>query len=294
MATSKGGLGRGLSALLPTGGEAAGGVEEVDIDLIAPNPEQPRGRIEPEALAELAASIQTHGVLQPLVVTRQQQGGATTYHLIAGERRWQAARQAGLARVPVVVRETSPAGLLELALVENLQRADLSPLEEARAYRRLIDEFGLTQERVAERVGKSRAAIANVVRLLALPDAIREGLAAGTISEGHARALLGLPDDEGRLGLYAEVVRAGLNVRQTEELARRLREAPAEAAPPPTRAPRPADPDLIAIAERLQRSLGTRVALQRGAKGGKIVIQFYGDEDLEALLSRLLGDEEPA
>ncbi len=283
MPSGKTGLGRGLGALIPGGG----GVDEVDIDLIAPNPEQPRQRFDEAALEELAASIREHGLLQPLVVTRLvADSGAVSYRLIAGERRLLAARRAGLARVPVVVRETTPRGLLELALVENLQRADLGPLEEAQAYRRLAEEFGLSQAEIAARVGKSRVAVANALRLLSLPEPIKEGLSSGQISEGHARALLGLPDAAARLRAYAEVTARALSVRQTEELVRRLR-----AAPPPTRAPRRPDPDLSAIEERLRAALGTQVRLERSRKGGRIVIQFYGDEDLTALVTRLLGDE---
>ena len=229
MPPPKGGLGRGLGALIPQAG--ASGVDQVDIDLVTPNPEQPRELFDEEALDELAASIREHGVLQPLIVTRHTSDtGATTYGLIAGERRLHAARRAGLERIPVVVRETTPRGLLELALVENVQRADLGPLEEARAYRRLADEFGLAQEEIAGRVGKSRVAIANAMRLLGLPGPILDGLALGHITEGHARAILGLPDPKARGALYEEVVARGLSVRETEELARRLRENPPAAA----------------------------------------------------------------
>jgi ParB family transcriptional regulator, chromosome partitioning protein len=296
MPANKSGLGRGLGALIPGGG----GVDEVDIDLITPNPEQPRQRMDPEALGELSASIREHGLLQPLVVTRQtSQTGAVTYQLIAGERRLHAARTAGLARVPVVVRETSARGMLELALVENVQRADLGPLEEATAYRRLVDEFGLSQADVAERVGKSRVAVSNTLRLLELPPAIKDGLAAGEITEGHARALLGAPQEGVRLNLYREVVSKSLSVRQTEELVRRLREGSPwlevpdeEPRPRRGRPPRPVDPNLSAIEERLRASLNTQVRLERSRTGGRIVIQFYGDEDLEGLITRLLGDEQ--
>ena len=282
-------LGRGLGSLLP----AAAGVDEVDIDLIVPNPRQPRSHMEPAALAELAESVRAHGVIQPLVVSRQaSETGAVTYQLIAGERRLRAARAAGLSRVPVVVRETTPQGLLELALVENVQRADLNALEEAAAYRQLVDEFGLTQEAVAERVGKSRTAVANTLRLLGLPEAIRESLASGEISEGHARALLGLTDDEARLRAWQEVVSGELTVRQTEELVRRLRDKDAADAQRPEKEPqRRSDPQLAYLEERLQRALGTQVRLERSRKGGRIVIRFYGDEDLGALLDRLLGPD---
>lgn len=288
MALSKGGLGRGLDALIP----GSSGVDEVDIDLVAPNPEQPRQRFDEEALAQLAASVGTHGLLQPVVVSRQvSAGGAVSYQLIAGERRLHAARRAGLARIPVVVRETSPSGMLELALVENLQRAGLSPLEEARAFRRLADDFGLTQEAIAAVVGRSRVAVTNALRLLSLPDDVKQALAGNQISEGHARALLSLPDAAAISALCAEVIAKGLSVRQTEELTRRLRETPPAAQRPAAPSGRPVNPDLAAIEERLRASLGTQVRLERGRKGGRIVIQFYGDEDLEDLLTRLIGEE---
>lgn len=301
----KGGLGRGLGALFPatppasTGeGSAPGqageraespgrrspGPLEVDIDLISPNPHQPRGTMDPEQLETLAQSLREHGLLQPLLVSRRQTpGGATTYQLIAGERRLHAARAAGLVRVPVLVREATPQQQLELALVENIQRADLNPLEEALAFQRLAREFGLTQEAVAQRVGRSRVAVANIVRLLALPEPIKASLASGEISEGHARALLGLPDDA-QTALWQQVVQNGLSVRQTEALARGLRDTPAA----PTPAPQPRrDPDVDALLERLQRSLGTAVQINRGRRGGKLVISFYSDEELDALVQRL-------
>jgi ParB family chromosome partitioning protein len=287
--SSRFGLGRGLGSLLPQ----TGGADEVDIDLIAPNPRQPRAQIQPAALEELAGSVRTHGIIQPLVVSRRiSDGGGVSYQLIAGERRLHAARAAGLSHVPVVIREATDQGLLELALIENVQRADLNPLEEADAYRQLIDEFGLTQEAVAERVGKSRTAVANTLRLHGLPEAIRSSLYTGEISEGHARALLGLPDDERRLHAWQEVLARDLTVRQTEELVRRLRDAPEKDEQPPneTTPKRPTDPLLADLEDRLQRSLGTQVRLERSRKGGRIVIRFYGDEDLEALLDRLLQD----
>lgn len=302
--SSRFGLGRGLGSLLPEGdaganAERSSAVRDVEIEQIAPNPRQPRVAFDADALEELAASIRAHGVIQPLIVSRRAEDGDDQpggYLLIAGERRLRAARLAGLARVPVVVRETTPRELLELALVENLQRADLNPLEEAAAYRQLIDEFGLTQEAVAERAGKSRAAVANALRLLALPEGLRASLLSGEISEGHARALLGLTDDDLRLQAWREVVNGSLSVRQTEELVRRLRDAAsAEPAPEqsaPSRPPRPTDPQLADLEERLQRSFNTQVKLERSRTGGRIVIRFYGDEDLEALLARLLGETE--
>jgi ParB family chromosome partitioning protein len=281
-------LGRGLGSLLP----ATAGVDEVDVDLIVPNPRQPRTAIDPEALAELAESVRAHGILQPLLVSRRvSEGGAVTYQLVAGERRLHAARAAGLRRVPVVVRETTPQELLELAIVENVQRADLGALEEAVAYRQLVDEFGMTQEAVAERVGKSRVAVANTIRLLGLPEELRASLATGEITEGHARALLGLAHDEARLAAWREVVARGLTVRQTEELVRRLRDAAPSGSARAETAARGADPHLAHLEDRLQRALGTQVKLERSRKGGRIVIRFYGDEDLGALLDRLLGPD---
>jgi ParB family chromosome partitioning protein len=286
----KGGLGRGLGALFPEQPTTAGAVApvtSVDIDLIAPNPRQPRTAIDPEGLAALVESMRQHGILQPLVVSRKEvAGGAVRYELIAGERRLQAARAAGLARVPVIVREVSPREQLELALVENIQRADLNPLEEARAFQQLQREFGLTQEQIAERVGRSRTAVANTLRLLGLPEAIQRSLAAGEISEGHARALIGLPA-AAQEALWRRIVAQGLSVRQAERLARALREAPA-AAPAPARR---TDPDLAALAERLQRALGTGVQLSRGRRGGRLVIRFYSDDELTAIVERLAGEE---
>src|SRR5215210_5729636 len=195
MLRPRGGLGRGLGALLPTTG---GGLTEVDVEAIVPNPRQPRQRIDAEELKELASSIRAHGVLQPLVVRELPGGGGRRFELIAGERRWHAARLAGLTRVPAVIKDVTPQASLELALIENIQRADLSPLEEAVAYRQLIDEFGLTHETLATRLGKNRVTITNTLRLLGLPDFLKAALASREISEGHARTLLGLPDDDAR------------------------------------------------------------------------------------------------
>jgi ParB family chromosome partitioning protein len=230
----KRGLGRGLDALIPTDPEqqpqvkddvwdaTRGGLVEVPVDAVQPNPRQPRFSINENELAELAASIREHGLIQPLIVTRlgplsSEESG---YQLIAGERRWRAAHLAGLARVPVVVKEAAPQEILELALVENLQRADLNPLEEAQAYRQLIDEFGLTQEQVATRVGKSRVAVTNTLRLLRAPQAVQQALLAGEIHEGHARALLTLETAAAQEAALVTVVKQGLNVRQTEALVR--------------------------------------------------------------------------
>tara|TARA_Y100000588_G_scaffold384618_1_gene476320 strand:- start:876 stop:1667 length:792 start_codon:yes stop_codon:yes gene_type:complete len=260
-------------------------LQEIDIDLIAPNPEQPRLNFAPEQLRELADSIREHGILQPLVVSLESGGG---YRLIAGERRLQAARLADLSVVPVVVREVDGSELLELALVENIQRADLNPIEEALAYRRLLDEHGLTQEEVAKRVGRSRAAVANATRLLQLEPEIRRSLVAGDIREGHARALLGIPEGPNRLEVWREVVRRGFSVRETEAAVRRALSS---------RSPRPvsSSPSInrgIALRDletNLRRVLGTRVTVLPQKNGGaRIVVDTYSDEELEALTARLL------
>jgi ParB family chromosome partitioning protein len=282
MMTPKRGLGRGLGALIPTSAPEA---ETIDVDLIVSNPHQPRSPVDPESLSTLAESIREHGVIQPLLVTRVQPegGGPAVHQLIAGERRLQAARMAGLARVPVVVKEASSSEVLELALVENLQRADLNPLEEAQAFRRLADEFGLTQETIAAGVGRSRTAVANALRLLTLSDELKASLAGGEISEGHARALLGLPSEAQRRHAWQRVVERGLSVRETEAL---VRQWPAAARTKASQ--RRPDPELAHLEERLRAALGTRVSLRRGRRGGRLTIHFYSDEELEALLGRLL------
>jgi ParB family chromosome partitioning protein len=257
----------------------------VDIDLIVSNPHQPRVMFDRRSLEELAESIREHGLLQPLVVSRldDEGGAAPVYQLIAGERRLQAARLIGLARVSVVVREASSQQLLELALVENLQRMDLNPLEEARAFRRLADEFGLTQEAIAGRVGKSRTAVTNSMRLLALDDEMKASLAGGEISEGHARAILAIEDTRERRQVWRQVVEKGLSVRETEALAK---SRPGRSPKRPSRA-RVRDAETAAIEERLRAALGTRVSLHRTHRGGRLTIHFYSDEELEAVLRRL-------
>lgn len=289
-AARKGGLGRGLGALIPdldldpTSPAVAG--LEVAIDAISPNPYQPRTTIDEATLGQLVASIRTHGVIQPLVVTEEAGGGR--YLLIAGERRWRAAQQAGLTLVPVVVKEATPRAMLELALVENVVRADLSPLEEATAYRQLIDEFGLTQGAVAERVGRSRVSVTNTIRLLTAPEPVQAALSGGEISEGHARALLGLPSAADQIAALALVIERGLTVRQTEELVRRwgsrLAEQRSEAGP--------ASANERQVIERLQSALGAKVSLKRGRTGGgALTIHYHSDEALDALYDRLVGDD---
>ncbi|MQA00334.1 MAG: ParB/RepB/Spo0J family partition protein [Dehalococcoidia bacterium] len=297
------GLGRGLSALIPERGSEEPRderipVTEVPIGRIAANPQQPRMQFDEESLSELAGSIREHGVIQPLLVSEQEgEDGKPTYQLIAGERRWRAAREAGLETVPVTIRQTTPQELLELAIIENVQRADLNPLEEALAYQRLVNEFGLTQREVAERVGRSRTAVTNTLRLVDLPGRMRESLAAGEITEGHARALLGLTNEHARIAAWERVVREGLNVRQTERMVRAWRDT---GAAPPSEAGPPAAPDASAVEpswlpgldKKLQQSLGTKVALKRGNGGrGTVTIHFYSDEELGGIVERMLGGE---
>jgi ParB family chromosome partitioning protein len=264
------------------------GLQELELGAIEPNPLQPRSRLDEPALEELAASIRQHGLLQPVVVTRAEQAGR--YLLVAGERRWRAAQRAGLQSVPAIVKEAAPLDRLELALVENIQREDLAPLELAAAYRALIDEHGLTQERVAQRIGKSRVAVANTLRLLQLPPEAHQALAGGQISEGHARALLGSPDRAALLRALAEVTARGLSVRQTEALVRRA-SASQEAAEPEAEARRRFAPDqeIAYLEERFRQALGTRVQLVRARRGGRLVIHFYSDDELEGLYEAIVG-----
>ncbi len=287
----KRGLGKGLEALIPSAApkaassEVQAGVIEVPIDQIVPNPRQPRQMMDQTKLQELAYSIAEHGLIQPLIVTRV----GARYQLIAGERRWRASQLTGLTTVPVIVKETSPQQMLELALVENIQRADLNPLEEAEAYAQLMQEFGLTQEAVAERVGKSRTAVANIVRLLNLPEEARVALVAGEISEGHARALLSLKKQRDQLSLLATIINRGLNVRQTEALARQL--LLGEDAPKPKRPPlTPHDKTMLV---KFESRLGTRVDLSRNEDdSGRLVIHFYSQEELQAVFEAILGKDE--
>jgi ParB family chromosome partitioning protein len=276
------GLGKGLEALIPTAEEPPGGMTQVPVSAISPNPMQPRTALDPEALEELAASIGEHGLIQPLIVTQQ---GPERYQLIAGERRWQAARMAGLLTVPAIVKEATPQQTLELALVENIQRADLNPLEEAAAFRQLVDEFGLTQEQVADRVGKSRVAVTNTLRLLRLPAEVKQALADGTIHEGHARSLLALPTAQAQVAALKTVIDKDLTVRQTEELVRRLL-----AEPPPREEKPPRPPEIQALEEDFRATLGTKVNLYKNRKGrGRVVIHFYSEEELQAIYDVIVG-----
>ena len=282
--TRKHGLGRGLDALIP-GGEVgrapSTGARQIPVEEIQRNPRQPRSQFDADELQELAASIRQHGVLQPLLVMPLPQGG---YQLVAGERRLEASRLAGLASVPAVVRSVTPQEQLELALIENLQRADLNPLEAAEGYRQLSQDFGLSHEAIADRVGKSRAAVSNTLRLLKLPPTCRQALMDGVISEGHARALLGLPTAEAQSAALGTVLKRSLNVRQTEELVQRLLGQRSRHARAVRRTP-----EEKALEDQLMQALGTRVNLRMGRKGGSLVIHFYSDEELEALIDRITG-----
>lgn len=271
-------LGKGLSQLIAEQYESA--PSDVGIDDIVPNQRQPRSFFDESALEELASSIREFGVLQPLLVRPLTED---KYELIAGERRWRASRLAGLTRVPVIVRSAGGQTSLELALVENVQREDINALEQARAYRRLIDEFKLTQEQVAERVGKSRTAVANTTRLLRLPKRIQDGLEGGQISEGHARALLSLEDEAKMLALYDLIVERGMSVRDVERASKTKPTAVRGDAPPPT--PIHSDPNDRALESALQVHFGTEVRLNREEKGGgKLTLDYYSDEDLDRIL----------
>lgn len=281
------GLGRGLDALIPGDDRPLlGGVQEIPVEQIDPNPRQPRQQFNPEELTELTVSIREHGILQPLILTFEP-GVSDRYTLIAGHRRLLAARQAGLMTVPALLREATEQQRLELAIVENVQRTDLNPLEQAQAYHRLSEEFGLSHEQIAERVGKSRPVITNRLRLLSLPGDVRQALAGGDISEGHARALLALPTPQAQSAALATILQHGLNVRQAEELVRRLSgERPAGRSKPGLPA------EFSDLEERFRRRLGTRVRLSRRGKSGALTIYFYSDEELDALIEQLLGADD--
>jgi len=286
-------LGRGLSALIPGAAEAKAETKtdannlKIDIDRISPSPFQPRRRFDEAKIEELASSIRNQGIIQPLVVRPKGDG----YELIAGERRWRAAMKAGLLEVPAVIREASDQEALQLALVENLQREDLNPIEEASGYRRLQEEFHWSQEEMAERVGKSRPAIANAMRLLALPGEVQHEVASRNLPVGQARALLGLQSEPLIVSSCREVIAKGLSTRETEKLVRRLMAGRRR-----RRQVSLIDPDLKSIAEELQRSLGTRVRLIPKARStkGKIEIEYYTLVDLERIIHAITGRRYPA
>lgn len=289
----RGGLGRGLSALIPgapEAGEAPPGLLEVPVNAVGPNPKQPRTRFDDETLAELAASIKEVGILQPIVVRR---AGDGAYELVAGERRLRAAKLAGLATVPVVLRDSGDSELLREALIENIHREDLNPIELAEAFRQLLEDLGLKQESLAERVGVSRSHIANTIRLLSLPLEVQQLLADDKLTAGHARALLALGDAEAMGSLALRVVAEDLSVRQTEDVVRRFLDAPKEpdGDPAPAKTPRGgADAGVAEVEEILSEQLATRVSIQVGSKhGGKVVIEFGSPDDLERIVSEIIG-----
>lgn len=273
------GLGRGLSALIPEDGAPEAGFFLCPVDEISPNPYQMRRAPDQEKLAGLAASIREKGLLEPIVVRRPAAAGSG-YELIAGERRWRAAVMAGLKAVPALIREADEGESLELALIENIQREDLNPLEEAMAYRRLAEQFGLSQADIARRTGKDRSTVANVVRLLKLPQALQEAILAGKLSAGHARAILALPPGE-QMAAAEAILTGGLTVRQAEEMSRaRPRPRPRRGTPEP-------DPDLAAATQELMTFFGTRVRLLPRGKGGRIEIDYYSEGDLDRIIERV-------
>lgn len=277
MSPDRRGLGKGLEALIPT----APGVNQVGVDRIVPNPRQPRRVVDPETLEQLAASIKEQGLVQPLVVTEIEGG----YQLLVGERRWRAAKLAGLETVPVVIREATPQQMLELALVENLQREDLNPLEAATAYQQLVEEFEMTQQQVADKVGKNRVTVTNTLRLLNLPDRVKDALLAEEISEGHARAILRLRGEKARVEVLEAIIKRGLSVRQTEQLVKRMVEEPQRSAKR-----REKSPEVKALEDQFRQALGTKVRLTQGRKGGRLVIYFYSDEELQGIYDLVVGD----
>jgi ParB family transcriptional regulator, chromosome partitioning protein len=283
------GLGKGLDALIPSRDpdestsqrSVSPRIMLIPIESIHPNPQQPRSHLDDEPLNELAASIREHGILQPLIVSKDP--STATYTLIAGERRWRAAEIAGLSMVPVIERTVSEQGQLELALIENLQRTDLTPLEMADAYCHLSEDFSLTHEQIAERVGKSRTSVTNTIRLLNLPDQVRRSLAENLISEGHARAILGLQSEQAQLAILSIILREDLNVRQTEALVKKMSGERPSAIPKPS-----PSAEVSALEKRLRNHFGTKVNLNDGKNGGRLVIYYYSDEELNAILDKIL------
>ncbi len=278
----RGGLGRGLSSLIP-GATEEGGLLEVPVSAITSNPRQPRSEFPEETLAALARSIREVGVLQPIVVRRRN----GSYELVAGERRVRAARLAGLATIPAIIREGDDTESLRTALIENIHREDLSPLELAAAFQELLDELDVTQEEVAERLGYSRAHVANTIRLLSLPGDVQRLLVDGKIQAGHARALLALPDDEAKSAVALRVAAEGLSVRQVEEIVRNYQ--PHTATATRTRTTEGSDPIVTEVEEILSEQLATRVQVMLGKRKGKIVVEFGSKEDLDRIVSEIIG-----
>lgn len=284
MSSRRPGLGKGLDALIPASDKPIkdSGVMQVAVDNIHPNPQQPRTIFNQEDLKDLAASIKEHGVIQPLILTKADQPGQ--YYLIAGERRWQAAKQAELTTVPALLREATPQEMLLLALIENVQRADLSPLETAEAYQHLAQSFNLTHEQIADSVGKSRSAVTNTLSLLEVSDEVKKALLENKISEGHARALKGLAHEQQAAALTT-IIKKTFSVRDTEELVRRLKGQviPTQPVPQPAKSP-----ELIALEDQLEAAMGFKTTIRHTSKGGTITIEYYDAEDLNTLAERLL------
>jgi ParB family chromosome partitioning protein len=279
--SKQGGLGRGLASLIPTGGQTGTGEQkELPLDQVFPNPDQPRTNMDEDGISELADSIKQVGVLQPVIVRPRDAG----YQIIAGERRWRAARVAGLETIPVRIMHADETQSLELALIENLQRQDLNPVEEARGYRKLLSEYDMTQAELAEKVSKSRSAITNALRLLDLPEDVQEFLYDGRLSAGHARAVLSVPDEEKRVRLANKIVEQGLSVREAENLSRLYLAGEVE------RSPRPVTPKSYKlVARRLRKQLGTAVRVKQTQNKGKIEIDFQNEEELERIYKALSG-----
>ncbi len=286
MAGAKMGLGGGLSNLF--GSDTSdlmeesvdNGTKNLPLAKIEPNPDQPRKVFEQSSLDELAESIRQHGVITPITVRRADKDGY--YQIIAGERRWRAARQAGLEDIPAMILEASESEVMELALIENLQRQDLNPIEEAEGYERLMKQFGLTQEQVAQRVVKSRSAVANALRLLALPDAVRSMVSEGELSGGHARAVLAVAEEGRRVDAAKQMV--GLSVRQAEALAKKLNKPEVQTPPQPLEVP----VDYVADLEKdLESALGRKISIQQGKHSGQLTLEYYGADDLERLTEAL-------
>ena len=281
MADKRPALGRGLSALIPDAPAVPAPSEralEIDIDLLRPNRDQPRTAMDESKIEELARSIKSNGIIQPIVVRKADHG----YEIIAGERRWRASQRAGLLKVPVVVRDIPEERLLSAALIENIQREDLNPIEEAQAYRRLTDDHHLTQDQIADAVGKDRSSVANYLRLLKLPTEVKSNLSAGALSMGHARALLGLSDEGEQLRVAREVVAKNLSVRETETIVKKGTQPP-----PAPREETPKDVHTRAAEEKLRFALGTRVRVARKGKGGRIEIDFQNEDELQRLYEQL-------
>jgi len=280
MAEKRPALGKGLSALIPDAPEPRTATLEVDVDLLSPSRYQPRTHVDAAGIEDLARSIRANGIIQPIVVRREGAG----FQIIAGERRWRAAQHAGLLKVPIVVKDVAAGEegkLLEMALTENLQREDLNPIEEAQAYRRLSDEFDLTQEQIADAIGKDRSSVANTLRLLRLPAAVRDHVGSGALSMGHARALLGLEGEASVTKAAADVIARRLSVRETEALVKRM------TSPPPAKKEPKTDVHTRAAEQELRLSLGAPVRIVRGRKGGQIEIGFKSEDELQRLFELL-------